>query len=202
MTMPSSRLLFIVVASIATWTASTTLRADESGEFLDIATLQPESRAALERMRRPMTYAQIVGRDRTRREDKPLVDFAFAFSRAVAGREHSGARASSLQGDAINRKQDKVAASMQHQDVVIAELEARETQITKDLEVASPLSEAPASKSDTPSVINGPDPLDLRKALKAVPASRTSGWSGMTLAVQGVALRFVDEGGAAPVQYR
>jgi hypothetical protein len=62
--MKYSRVIAITMASLATWAPAATLSAEEAGAFMDYTNLQPESRAALERIRRPITYAQIAGRDR------------------------------------------------------------------------------------------------------------------------------------------
>jgi hypothetical protein len=197
--MKYSRVIAVTMASLATWAPAATLSAEEAGSFMDYASLQPESRAALERIRRPMTYAQIAGRDRTRREEKPLVDFAFAFSRAVTEGDHSN-----LAGNFARTHQGTTAKSMQHQDILIAELEARESQIASDMK-AEAVVEDPAPVQGRITVpARGPAPVKLDPTWLEVapPGEPQKGWSGMTLAVQDVALRFVDEGGAAPVQFR
>lgn len=199
--MPSPRCATLaVIAASAVAVAS---HAADPNVYVDVAMLQPESRAVLEEGTRsfvslPAKYSPDIRVSRTR-QVKPLVDFAFAFSRAVAGSHHSN-----VSGGSINRKQNQVAASMQHQDLVIAELEARESQIASDLEAKAAV--------DNPAPIQGriavptrrPAPVNLDKAWPEVApkAAPEKGWSGMTLAIEDVALRFVDEGGAAPVQYR
>jgi hypothetical protein len=203
MTMPFRRCLLVAVALIAPTAIALPSRAEEAGEYLSTAMLLPESREVLARAavfgtvemneqsfaRIPVFYSELQARSHARQNAKPFFDFAFAFSRAVAGGDPAD-----MFGPIVTHKRDKIAASMQHQDLVLAELQAREDQISDDLEIEPAPADLPVSGVEPAAAKLNSAPINLQKAWEAPPMVPTKGWSGMTLAIEGVVMRFADEG--------
>jgi hypothetical protein len=121
-------------------------------------------------------------------ETPPLVDFVFS-SRAV----HEGHGPEPTRCGSVGFYGPPITW-LQREDVLLAELRARESQIAADLKTKAVVAASAPVRGHIVVPSSGPTPLifDWREAMpKAAPLK---GWSGMTLAVQGVALRFGDEG--------
>jgi hypothetical protein len=190
MTMAHTHRILIAAAIAATSATAPRSRADEPTDYVSAAILFPESQEVLTRgryswQRTPVTFSDLKALSRKRRNEKPLVDFAFSFSRAIeAPRGRRGGF--QFQAAALNQPP---ASHIQREEELLSELRAREAQIADDLDVEASITEAPGKVRGERIEALDSGPIELERAWKPAPAEPKEGWSGMSLAAAAHAAR-------------